>query len=67
MLTQFEENSQFSIWLIRVTVNESLMKLREQRSTGEVSIDEDFKSDEEMGPFQLADWAPSPEELYRGG
>jgi RNA polymerase sigma-70 factor (ECF subfamily) len=64
-LTQFQENSQFSTWLIRITVNESLMKLRKQRSTREVSIDEDSQSDEDMGPFELADWAPSPEELYR--
>src|SRR2546427_2587019 len=42
-LTQFRENSQFSTWLIRITVNESLMKLRKQRSR-EVSIDEDFES-----------------------
>jgi RNA polymerase sigma-70 factor, ECF subfamily len=27
-LTQFQENSQFSTWLLRITVNESLMKLR---------------------------------------
>ena len=64
-LTQFQENSQFSTWLIRITVNESLMKLRKQRSTREVSLDEDSQSDEEMGPFELADWAPGPEELYR--
>jgi RNA polymerase sigma-70 factor (ECF subfamily) len=64
-LTQFQENSQFSTWLIRITVNESLMKLRKQRSTREVSIDEDFLSDEDIGPFELADWAPSPEVLNR--
>ena len=65
-LTQFQENSQFSTWLIRITVNESLMKLRKQRSTREVSIDEDFQSEQDMAPFDLADWAPNPEELYRG-
>jgi RNA polymerase sigma-70 factor (ECF subfamily) len=64
-LTQFQESSQFSTWLIRTTVNESLMKLRKQRSTREVSIDEDSQSDGDMGPFELADWTPSPEELYR--
>src|ERR1700687_2745248 len=64
-LTQFQENSQFSTWLIRITVNESLMKLRKQRAIREVSIDEDSLSDEDMGPFELADWVPSPEELYR--
>jgi RNA polymerase sigma-70 factor (ECF subfamily) len=65
-LTQFRENSQFSTWLFRITVNESLMKLRKQRSTREVSIDEDFQSEEDMSLFDLADWAPDPEELYRG-
>jgi len=64
-LTQFRENSQFSTWLIRITVNESLMKLRKQRSGREVSID-DFQSEEHMAAFELADWAPNPEELYRG-
>jgi len=64
-LTQFRENSQFSTWLIRITVNESLMKLRKQRSR-EVSIDEDFESEDHIAGFELADWAPNPEELYRG-
>src|SRR5215510_3424336 len=41
-LTQFQEKSQFSTWLIRITVNESLMKLRKQSSNREVSLDEDF-------------------------
>jgi len=64
-LSQFHENSKFSTWLIRITINESLMKLRKQRSTREVYINEDSQSDQEMGPFELAEWAPSPEELYR--
>jgi RNA polymerase sigma-70 factor, ECF subfamily len=64
-LSQFQENSKFSTWLIRITINESLMKLRKQRSTIEVSINEDSQSDQDMGPFELADWAPNPEELYR--
>ena len=64
-LSQFQENSKFSTWLIRITINESLMKLRKQRSTREVSINEDSQSDQDVGPFELADWAPSPEELYR--
>ena len=63
-LTQFRENSQFSTWLIRITVNESLMKLRKQRSR-EVSIDEDFQSEDHTATFELTDWAPNPEELYK--
>jgi len=65
-LTQFRENSQFSTWLFRITVNESLMKLRKQRSAREVSIDEDFQSEQDVTPLDVADWAPDPEELYRG-
>jgi len=64
-LTQFRENSQFSTWLIRITVNESLLKLRKQRFDGEVSIDEDFQSEDHTAAFELADWAPNPEELYK--
>ena len=63
-LTQFRGNSQFSTWLIRITVNESLMKLRKRRSIREVSMDEDFQNEEQISPFEFADWAPNPEELY---
>ena len=65
-LSQFRENSQFSTWLIRITVNESLMKLRKQRSSREVSMDEDFQSEGSTAPYEVADWAPNPEQLYRG-
>jgi len=65
-LSQFRENSQFSTWLIRITVNESLMKLRKQRSSREVSMDEDFQSEGGTAPYEVADWAPNPEQLYRG-
>src|SRR5271154_2239243 len=45
-LDQFREDSQFSTWLFRITVNQSLMKLRTQRRKREVSLDEDFQADE---------------------
>lgn len=64
-LGQFRENSKFSTWLIRITLNQSLMELRKRRGTREVSIDNDFQSEEDNLPIDLADWAPNPEELYR--
>jgi RNA polymerase sigma-70 factor, ECF subfamily len=64
-LAQFREDSQFSTWLIRITVNQSLMKLRKQRSVREVSLDEDFQTDGDILPIEVADWAPNPEERYR--
>src|SRR6202049_5037988 len=52
-LGQFRENSKFSTWLIRITLNQSLMKLRKQRRTKEVALDEDFQA-EEMLPMEVA-------------
>jgi RNA polymerase sigma-70 factor, ECF subfamily len=63
-LAEFREDSQFSTWLIRITVNQSLMKLRKQRTVREVSLDEDFQGDGNMLPIEATDWAPNPEQLY---
>jgi len=62
-LGQFREDSQFSTWLIRITVNQSLMKLRKQRAHKEVSLDEDFESDGDALPVDMPDRAPNPEQL----
>ena len=61
----FREHSQFSTWLIRITVNQALMKLRKRRTTKEVPLDEDFQAEGDVFPREVADWAPNPEELYR--
>src|SRR4029077_674931 len=37
-LADFRQDSQFSTWLIRITVNQPLMKLRKQRTQREVSL-----------------------------
>src|ERR1700675_863537 len=62
-LGQFREDSKFSTWLIRITVNQSLMKLR-KRATRDVSLDEDFQAEGDALPMEAADWAPNPEQLY---
>jgi len=66
-LDQFQGHAKFSTWLIRITLNESFMKLRKQRGIMEQSVDSDVyaDSDSERLPFDVADWAPSPEALYR--
>jgi len=63
-LGEFREQSQFSTWLFRITVNQALMKLRKRRTTKDVSLD-DFHAAEDILPCEVADWAPNPEELYR--
>jgi RNA polymerase sigma-70 factor (ECF subfamily) len=63
-LGSFQEKSQFSTWLFRITVNESLMKLRKQRYAKEVSIDGDSHAQEPFTADQIVDWAPDPEQLY---
>src|ERR1700692_2255811 len=63
-LSEFREDSQFSTWLIRITVNQALMKLRKQRATKELSLDEDFQSEGDSLPIEVTDWAPNPEQLY---
>jgi RNA polymerase sigma-70 factor (ECF subfamily) len=62
-LADFREACQFSTWLIRITVNQSLMKLRKQRGTKEMSLDEDFEDEGDVLPREVTDWAPNPEQL----
>jgi RNA polymerase sigma-70 factor (ECF subfamily) len=63
-LSQFREDAKFSTWLIRITVNQTLMKLRKRRTIREVSLDEDFQVDEDILPMEVTDWARNPEQLY---
>jgi RNA polymerase sigma-70 factor, ECF subfamily len=62
-LAAFREDSQFSTWLIRITVNQSLMKLRKHHTQKEVSLDEDFQADGDVVPLDVPDRAPNPEQL----
>jgi RNA polymerase sigma-70 factor (ECF subfamily) len=63
-LDQFQGNSKFYTWLVRIAVNESLMRLRKRRTGKMVSIDEDIETEEGSVPRDLADWAPDPEQNF---
>jgi RNA polymerase sigma-70 factor (ECF subfamily) len=65
-LDQFQETAKFSTWLIRIVLNEALMKLRKQRTVREESLDGDFQNDSDSLPRDVADWSPNPQELYSG-
>jgi len=64
-LEQFQENSKFSTWLVRIAINQSLMKLRKQYRKSEVSIDQGFQPEQAVLSPEIADRAPNPEERYR--
>ena len=69
-LARFEGNAKFSTWLIRITFNESLMKVRKRRTVREQSIHAGFDEKTHGNglalrvPDDLTDWSPSPESLY---
>src|SRR6476660_7325713 len=63
-LHQFQEQSKFYTWLVRIAVNEALMKLRRRRPERMVSLDEDVKTEEDSLPREIADWSPNPEQMY---
>jgi RNA polymerase sigma-70 factor, ECF subfamily len=64
-LGQFQGNSRFYTWLVRIAVNEALMKLRKRRGTSWVSLDEPVETeDRSVMPQEIADWADNPEESY---
>src|SRR3954466_8010988 len=63
-LAQFQGQSKFYTWLVRIAVNEALMKLRKRRPERMVSLDEDVKTEEDSVPREVADWSPNPEQLY---
>jgi RNA polymerase sigma-70 factor, ECF subfamily len=63
-LAQFQGQSKFYTWLVRIAVNEALMKLRRRRPERAVSLDEEVKTEEDSVPREVADWSPNPEQQY---
>src|SRR5512146_2218345 len=66
-LGQFQGQSKFYTWLVRIAVNEALMRLRKRRTDRTVSLDEDVKTEEDSMPREIADWSPNPEQQYTQG
>src|SRR5574338_1701017 len=55
-LEQFQGQSKFYTWLVRIAVNESLMKLRKRRTDKTVSLDEPQDTGEETVTREIAVW-----------
>src|SRR5207302_4281199 len=63
-LAQFQGQSKFYTWLVRIAVNEALMKLRRRRPERTISLDEEVKTEDDSVPREVADWSPNPEQQY---
>jgi len=63
-LPEFREDSRFYTWIVRIAVNEALMKLRKRRTRREVAIEDSKDEDGEVLVREFADWKPNPEQEY---
>jgi RNA polymerase sigma-70 factor (ECF subfamily) len=63
-LDKFEGHSKFYTWIVRIAVNEALMKLRKRRGDREVSLDEPLGLGEEEVKREIAVWEDNPEQRY---
>jgi RNA polymerase sigma-70 factor (ECF subfamily) len=63
-LPGFRGDSRFYTWLVRITVNEALMKIRRRPRHKEVSIDEPKETEDSCVPLEIEDWGPNPEQHY---
>lgn len=64
-LETFHGESRFYTWLVRIAVNEALMKLRKRGTEKTVSLDEPIQGDDQdLMPREVEDWADNPEQRY---
>jgi RNA polymerase sigma-70 factor (ECF subfamily) len=63
-LPDFREDSRFYTWVVRIAVNEALMKLRKRRASREVPVDDAGDENGEVMVREFADWKPNPEQQY---
>jgi RNA polymerase sigma-70 factor (ECF subfamily) len=63
-LDNFQGNSKFYTWIVRIAVNEALMKLRKRKGDRTVPLDEPVDTGEEMVQREIAVWEDNPEQRY---
>ena len=63
-LDSFQGDSKFYTWLVRIAVNEALMKLRKRKSDKTVSLDEPQDTGEDLVAREIAVWEDDPEKKY---
>jgi RNA polymerase sigma-70 factor (ECF subfamily) len=63
-LNQFQGQSKFYTWIVRIAVNQALMKLRKRKTDRSVSLDEAIDTGEDTIAREIAAWDENPEEKY---
>jgi RNA polymerase sigma-70 factor (ECF subfamily) len=63
-LPDFQGQSKFYTWIVRIAVNESLMKLRKRKSDRTVPLDEPVDTGEDTVAREIAVWEDNPEQRY---
>jgi RNA polymerase sigma-70 factor (ECF subfamily) len=63
-IRQFEGNSQFSTWLVRIAINEALMMLRKRQSGVKEGADGDRNTDNQWSQVNSRDLHADPERQY---
>ncbi len=63
-LDQFQGQSKFYTWIVRIAVNQALMKLRKRKSDRSVSLDDTIDTGENTVAREIAAWDENPEEQY---
>jgi RNA polymerase sigma-70 factor (ECF subfamily) len=63
-LNQFQGQSKFYTWIVRIAVNQALMKLRKRKSDRSVSLDETIDTGEDTVAREIAAWDENPEQQY---
>lgn len=63
-LDDFQGNSKFYTWIVRIAVNEALMKLRKRRSDRTVPLDDPIDTGEDVVAREIAVWEDNPEQRY---
>jgi len=63
-LDQFKGDSKFYTWIVRIAVNQALMKLRRRKTDKSVSLDEQIDTGEDNITREIAAWGEDPEQRY---
>lgn len=63
-LDQFKGDAKFYTWIVRIAVNQALMKLRRRKTDKSVSMDEQIDTGEDTLVREIAAWGEDPEQRF---